>query len=256
MGIRVTPAVCVLALTAAAALGVGLWVGTADAVSHRAGAHRVRAGADGHSGMDAGACAGACMSLYSRQLGAAVTMNAHVPGDRGTGGRAGGIVNVHLARNNRPNEDFTPMVIGRVGQLCGTDAHDFFAPASYACQNDQSFWVFEAQWSPFGNESGLCAGLAVAEVAGENVTLQHCGASTRTLWIGDRANGRGGDCRYPGNYCPWISGTDPGSADPLALTLDSTAKRPADQLRVRPLSLSGTIASDSQEFAYFWGPVT
>lgn len=261
MRVRLTPAVYIVSLTAVVALGLGLWVGTAGAASHGQAArrghavYRGRMGVAIGSGMRTGDCAGTCFSLYSRQLGISATMNAHIPGDTGTGGTAGRKINVHLARNSRPNENFVPSAIGRVSQFCGSDANDFFSATSYACENFASFWVFEAQWSPFGNNSGLCAGVAVADLNGESVTLQPCGGSARTLWIGDRANGRGGDCRYPGNYCPWVNGSGAGSSPPLVLTLDTRTLVPADQLKVERLQLTGGTPGDGQEFAYFWGPV-
>jgi len=255
MRIRSAPTVYALSLTAVAALGIGLWAGTAGAVSHVPGlSHAGKRAAIG-ARMYPRDCAGTCFSLYSRKLGISATMNAHIPGDEGTGGRAGRDINVHLARNSRPNENFVPSAIGQVSQFCGADVHDFFAANSYACRNYPDFWVFEAQWSPFGNESGLCAGVAAAGRSNEDVTLQPCGVSARTVWIGDRSNGRGGDCRYPGNYCPWVNGSDASSSQPLALTLDTSTVTPPDRLKVEPLALSNGIAADNQEFAYFWGPV-
>jgi hypothetical protein len=253
MRMRGTPAVYVLSLTAAAALGIGVWAGTAGAVSHVPRVSHAGTRPAIGSGMYPRDCAGTCFSLYSRKLGIGRTMNAHIPGDTGTGGRTGRKINVRLARNSRPNENFVPSAIGRVSQFCGADPHDYFPATSYACTHYPDFWVFEAQWSPFGNESGLCAGVAVAGRGGENVTLQPCGASARTLWIGDRANGLGGDCRYPGNYCPWVNGGAADSAHPLALTVDTSTVVPADQLKVERLLLTG--AGGNQEFAYFWGPV-
>lgn len=267
MRMRSTRTSCVLSAIAAVALGLGLWTSTASAVGHlktgnhvQAGQHasadsHVRGGAADSQGMTGG-CAGACFSLYSRQLGASGTMNAHIPGDTGTGGKVGRKINLHLAGNFRPNGTFTPTLVGQVAQFCGVNGKDLFAPTSYACLNYSNFWVFEAQWSPLDNQSGLCAGVAVAGQSGESVTLQRCGSSARTLWIGDRVNGRGGDCRFPGNYCPWVNGSDGSSRQPLALTVDTGTPAPANQLRLEPLLLTGSTASGTQEFAYFWGPVS
>src|SRR5262249_14282336 len=90
--------------------------------------------------------------------------------------------------------DFTMPFAGHVRQFCGTDKHDFFAPGSYVCQHDSSFSIFEVQWSPYGDSSDLCAGVAKANESGENVTLRTCGTSDHTLWIPDATHGTGGDC--------------------------------------------------------------
>jgi hypothetical protein len=249
--LRLALAVCAPSLAAAAVLTVGLRTGAADAARHAPAVSRASAG----SGMHADRCAGTCFSLYSRQLGFGLTMNAHIPGDKGIGGTAGRKINLHLAKNARPNENFVPSAIGLVWQFCGTGGSVSFAADSYACQHYQNLWIFEAQWSPSGNESGLCAGVSRGGRASESVTLQPCGVSARTLWIGDRLNGLGGDCRYAGNYCPWVNGAGVDTNLPLALTLDPKSLVPANALKVEPLALANGVAGNDQEFAYFWGPV-
>jgi hypothetical protein len=46
-------------------------------------------------------------------------------------------------------------------------------------------YAFEAEYAPFGVDSGLCAGVASTAVSGEKVTLQPCGVSSKTVWIAD-----------------------------------------------------------------------
>ena len=43
----------------------------------------------------------------------------------------------------------------------------------------------ELEYSPFGVDSGLCVGVAATAAAKEGVTLQPCGVSAKTVWIGD-----------------------------------------------------------------------
>ena len=45
--------------------------------------------------------------------------------------------------------------------------------------------AFEVQYSPYGADSGLCTGVATTAVAGEKVTLEPCGVSSKTVWIVD-----------------------------------------------------------------------
>jgi hypothetical protein len=172
-----------------------------------------------------------------------------------------------VAQNNRPNGDWIPSVSGRVFQFCGFFANDFFSPTSYPCLHYPFFQVFEMEWSPNGNASGLCAGVAVAGVNGENVTLQPCGASAKTVWIADRDNSTlGTDCRNPVippvsagdpsvNFCPWVNGGDTNFSNPLVATLDTGTSNPTNQMKLTRELLHNNIASSNQQFAFFIGPV-
>ena len=131
------------------------------------------------------ACGAQCFDLSSLELGPHTIQNAYIPGDNGTGGRAGQRLSLRHASNSRPNEDFTGARVGTLGNFCGS----LISSTSYVCVNyPGNYPVFESNWSPFGNDSGLCAGILRRDVAGQNVTLQPCGASARTMWVGDLAN--------------------------------------------------------------------
>ena len=56
-------------------------------------------------------------------------------------------------------------------QFCGFLANDFFSPTSFICTHYPFFAVIELNWSPFGNQSGFCAGVSRA-TSGRQVTLQ------------------------------------------------------------------------------------
>ena len=45
--------------------------------------------------------------------------------------------------------------------------------------------AFEIEYTPFGVDSGLCVGVAATAVQEEGVTLQECGASSKTVWAVD-----------------------------------------------------------------------
>ena len=201
-------------------------------------------------------CGGACFSLYSRQLGPGVTMNAFVAGDNGLGGKVGRKVNMHPVSDYRPNSDFIPTIIGQVSLFCGASSQDFYSSTSYVCTNDGNDWVFEANWAPQGTTTDLCVGVPGTGAAGQNVTLRPCGVSKSTLWITDSAHSFGADCRVPGNFCPWISGTTPDFKTPLVLTVDTSTRSPVYQLKIEPESLLGDgHAVSTQEFAFYWGSV-
>ena len=45
--------------------------------------------------------------------------------------------------------------------------------------------AFELEYTPFGVGSGLCVGVASTAAQGTKVSLQPCGASSKTVWIVD-----------------------------------------------------------------------
>jgi hypothetical protein len=220
-----------------------------------------------HGKKDTVACGANCVSLFSDQLGSSVTMNAFIPGDSGVGGRTGTAVNLHVAGNFRPNGDFSPSISGFVFQYCGVLANDFFSPTSYICQHYPFFAVIELNWAPFGNQSGLCAGVRSA-INNARVTLQPCGTSPNTVWVADRNYSTiGSNCLIPAsppvsagdpsvNFCPLINGGDTNFSQPLVLTLNTGTNRPTNQLQLYRELLVGSEARSNQQFAYFFGPVS
>jgi hypothetical protein len=266
---RMTAAVVIVGLGVGLGLGLGLPGRASQPSAAQAGNPRLDSGQASRAHgtdrqpvgpgqpADAGrVCGRFCFLLYTRRLGPGTTMNAVVPADNGGGAKIGRKVNMQVAADRMPDGNFTMSYIARVSQFCGTDVHDFFGPGSYLCLHESNFWVFEAQWSPYGADSGLCAGVAVADQIGEDITLRPCGVSDHTLWIADQANGTGGNCRGSASYCPWMNGSDNSFRHPQVLTLDSATTSPVDQLRLNPEQLlppgNGGRAWNNQEFAFFW----
>jgi hypothetical protein len=195
------------------------------------------------------ACGAQCFDLSSLVLGADAIQNAYVPGDRGVSGRAGRPVNLKHASNARPNEDFAGAQVGTLGSFCG----NLLSAQSYACVNyPAGYPVFESDWSPFGNQSGLCAGVARRGFDGERVTLQHCGATARTLWVGDLGHAVTASGHL---YTPWVNGSDPNFSHPLVLTVNTGSFLPENQLKLKRLNLlTASTVADSQEFTLQPGP--
>ncbi|HVB45953.1 MAG TPA: hypothetical protein VNF47_25035 [Streptosporangiaceae bacterium] len=196
------------------------------------------------------ACGMQCFELSSLVLGPHAIQNAYIFGDNGTGGRVGQYVNLKFASNTHPNEDFTGARVGILGDYCGV----LISPVSYACLNyPSSYPVFESDWSPFGNDSGLCVGIGVPGINNEPVTLRRCGADPTTLWVGDLKNST---VHHGHLYTPWVNASDPNFSHPLVLTVDTGSTRPWNQLKVERLNLlTGHVAPDSQEFTLRFGPV-
>ncbi|HUJ04651.1 MAG TPA: hypothetical protein VLX31_00935 [Streptosporangiaceae bacterium] len=225
-----------------------------------------------HAPKDTAACGFNCISIFSRQLGSGTTLNAYVPGDTGTGGKVGQKVNMHLAANYRPNGDWEASIQGFVFSYCGFLANDFFSPTSTLCQHYAFAPLIELSWSPFGNQTTLCAGVAKGGVAGESVTLQACGQTGNTLWVADTFNRLGtGSCLAPVSplrlpvgpnsppglgltFCPLINGGDASFSQPQVLTLNTGTQKPTNQLMTMNESKVGGAVRGNQLFAFFLDP--
>ena len=101
-------------------------------------------------------------------------------------------------------------------------------------------WAVELEYSPYGAPTGECFGVAATAVAGEQVTLQPCGVSGKTLWILD-------DFALPWQdlqtlYLPLINGSDTNFSQPFVLTYPSGAN-PVDKPRavLTVTNLQGTV---------------
>lgn len=196
------------------------------------------------------ACGFNCFNLSSLTLGTGTIQNAYIPGDTGVGGKVGQKVNMNFASNSHPNEDFTGAQVGTLGAFCGT----LLSNTSYVCINYPSFYpVFESNWSPFGNQSGLCVGAFTPVFNGENTTLQNCGNSPSTIWIGDLANATTHHGRV---YTPWVNGASGNFSHPLTLQVDPGTTKPINQLKLANLNtLTHHVSPDTQEFTLRFGPV-
>lgn len=251
-------ALCGLAAGVAVTTAIGMMgAGAASASTHNAKSNATIT------------CSAYCTDVSSLVLGPNTILNAYVPGDTGTGGKVGQKVTMKFGSNSHPNEDFTDYMTDNgtqetVADFCSAwPAPQSFNPTSYVCQNYFDDDVFELSWSPFGNESGLCAGVARA-VNNENITLQPCGASDNTLWIGDMANGIGDtgvgpsivtDCTDTGVYCPWINGGDTDFSQPLVAQVNAGSSHPANQMILtRELLLTGGVARDNEQLTTIDGP--
>jgi hypothetical protein len=201
------------------------------------------------------ACGYNCFNLSSLTLGRGTIQNAYVPGDTGTGGRVGQQVNLNYASNSHPNEDFTGAQVGTLANYCPQYGGRGLSRNAYVCITYPSGYpVYESNWSPFGNESGLCVGAYTPLYSGENVTLQNCGNSASTLWVGDLANGT----IYHGRvYNPWVNGASTSFSHSYVLTVDPGTTKPINQLKLQPLNkLTGGVAPDTQQFTLSFGPVS
>jgi hypothetical protein len=157
--------------------------------------------------------------------------------------------------NRNVGQDFAVTDIGPVSALCAAWPNPgSFSPTSYACLNygaDLSgFDVFEANYSPAGLPSDVCAGLATTAHTGEAVTLQTCG-QPRTEWIAD-VNNATEDFFFGFFLTPWINSSDLPSSHPQVLSVSTRAHSPKHPLTVKPEEqFSDGTVNDGQE----WGVI-
>ena len=186
-------------------------------------------------------CGNICVEVFNHDFGThahpAFVLDTFKQGER-----VGQAQILYRVSNSDPAEDYTFSYEGQVS--------DFFAaglvsaavelhyggsifpsqPAGNPAFPDDA--AFEVQYSPYGVDSGLCAGVASTAVKGEGVTLQPCGTSGRTVWIVDSAD------TVTHGYVPLINGSDTNFSQPFVLTYPSAypTDQPRPQLEVTNLT--------------------
>jgi hypothetical protein len=194
------------------------------------------------------ACGNECFDLSNLAFGPGEIQSADVPGDTGVGGKVGQDINLRYATDSSPNEDFSGGYVGTVAQLCNENE---LSP--YICNNygpssviQGDFPVYESDWSPYGNQSGLCVGVSRPAFANQNVSLQPCGASNATFWVEDLNNAHIG-------YAPFLNGSDTYFTHPLVLTVVSGPKI-GRRLRLERLNLlTDNFVANEQMFTLSFG---
>jgi hypothetical protein len=90
--------------------------------------------------------------------------------------------------------------------------------------------AFEIEYTPLGQDSGLCVGVASTAVQEEGLTLQVCGASSKTVWAVDLYD-QPIDSFLEGYY-PLINGSDTNFSQPYVMTYPQSGY-PTDMPRVQ-----------------------
>jgi hypothetical protein len=208
-------------------------------------------------------CGANCVEVFNHDFGSHKTP-AFVLDTYKQGETIGTEQILYRVSNSDPAEDYTVSYQGLVSDLFGADLVSAAVNLHYGCDFNENTGhcgshvfpddaAFEVQYSPYGVDSGLCAGVAATASAGEKVTLQPCGDSARTAWIVDSTDTAGH------GYVPFINGSDNNFSQPYVLTYPADSfptDNPRPQLEVTNLTgsqganglpLTGTINSN-QEF--------
>jgi hypothetical protein len=136
-------------------------------------------------------------------------------------------------------EDFVLLNEGSVSNFCTVDPGII---SSAVCATWPSYQTYEYQYSPDGDQSGLCLGTAHTAANGTAVSLRPCGVDAETVWVPltiDSING----------VEPLIAGDDTNVNTPFVLTAGSAS---ADQLITHKLDLVDGTFNPAQ----MWQPLT
>jgi hypothetical protein len=183
-------------------------------------------------------CGHACINVFSRDFGTFRHPNFTMDVLR-QGSQVGQPVILFKTSNSDPALDWSVSFQGATSDLCavglvsaltclhyggGTTAHPGAFPDLAA---------YEVEYAPFGVDSGLCAGVAATASQNENVSLQPCGVSGKTIWlVDDQVN-------VTGAYTPLINGSNTNFSHPFVLTYPNNGyptDKPRPQLQVRNLT--------------------
>jgi hypothetical protein len=152
-------------------------------------------------------CGANCASLYNLLRGQSDVIA--VAGASGTRANVGQPVALKAASGTNQGEDWEVFDEGTVSDFFAAGLVSSGLNLHYA--NDE---VFEYDYVPFGTDSDLCLGVAGIAGNGAPVSLQSCGASSKTLWVADVAD-------QQQRMIPLINGSDTNFSTPYVLTADT-----------------------------------
>jgi hypothetical protein len=184
-------------------------------------------------------CGSSCIDLFSKQFGSHGSPNFVVEAE---GQRAAVGTPVILMRqsNSDRGEDFTVDQDGLTSQFYalglvspGVALHYGCTDAVMGkCENNGGIGVddyaYEFEYSPYGAQTGLCIGVGSTAGRGTKVSLQPCGASSKTVWIFDSLDES--TATDPDGDWPMINGSDTNFSAPYVLTYPASGY-PTDQPR-------------------------
>ena len=194
----------------------------------------------GTAGAATPSCGPACINIFSRDFGTFRHPNFTVDVLR-QGARVGQPLILFKTSNSDPALDWSLSFQGHVSDFCAaglvsvlTCLHyggGIAGTGSFGKYPDLPAW--EVEYAPFGVDSGLCMGVAATASQNEGVSLQPCGVSGKTVWIGDSLDN-------PFSfYVPVINGSNTNFSHPFVLTYPNNGyptDKPRPQLQVRNLT--------------------
>ena len=145
-----------------------------------------------------------CLTVFSQEFGTFGSPNFVLDVYK-QGETVGTHVILYRASASDPAEDFT---ISRQGTVNSFEAIGVVTDA--LALHYGNLPAYEYEYSPYGVDSGLCMGVGSTAGDGTPVALEPCGASSKTVWVADAADGGKG-------YYPAINGSDTNFSHPFVL---------------------------------------
>ena len=188
-------------------------------------------------------CGHDCIDVFSREFGTHAHPN-FVMGVLRQGAQLGQPVILFRTSNSDPAEDFTLSFQGSTSDFFAAGLVSSAVALHYGCTvgpfitcaNGVDDPAFEAEYAPYGVDSGLCVGVARTAFQNEGVTLQPCGVTSKTVWIVDQNDS---PATLDHGYVPVINGSDTNFSHPFVLTYPKNGfptDRPRPQLMVQNLT--------------------
>jgi hypothetical protein len=180
-------------------------------------------------------CGHECVNLFQARFGTTFLFPSFVTDVYKQGQHVGQPIIEFRASNSDPAEDWTVANVGTVSEFLAAGLVSPSLALHYGCVQAVNFptcpdgkttdlAAFENEYAPFGADSGLCMGVAATATAGEGVTLQPCGVSSKTIWVIDLiglspASAKSEQIDPIGIYgVPLINGSDTNFSHPFVLT--------------------------------------
>ena len=222
-------------------------------------------------------CGANCLDVFNKQFGTYAHPSFVMDTFR-QGQKVGQPVILFRQSNSDPAEDFTYSGQGQVSDFFAAGLVSSAFNLHYGCNwngatnhcgnSFPDLYAFEVQYSPYGVDSGLCVGVASTAVAGEKVTLQPCGVSSKTVWAVDTLDSCPSNPLYS-LEAQVINGSDVNFSLPYVMTYPSAGyptDNPRPQLYVSNLNgfsqsgggsgLCGGLAVTGPNTNQLWGAVT
>ena len=171
-------------------------------------------------------CGGDCGSVFSRELGTYEDGPGVVEAVLNGVARVGQPVVLSQASNSDPAEDIVPH---------GASVSDWYAAGLVSAEVNRHYAGLvgvQQEYAPYGDETGLCVGLARAPRQNDQLTLQPCSVSARTIWILDPST----------RYFTIVNGATATFDRPFAMDLrrdEIAGERKTLHIRVRRLEYHG-----------------
>ena len=183
-------------------------------------------------------CGFSCINIFSKQFGTHHNP-AFVMDVWRQGAKVGQPIILFRSSNADPAEDFTVSFQGLVSDfyaagLVNAETNLHYGGGSVGATDDAAF---ELEYSPYVVESGLCVGTPTTAAQGEGVSLQPCGASSKTVWILDTFDQPFQFFLH--GYAPAINGSNTNFSHPYVLTYPANGYPtdiPRPQLTTRNLT--------------------